>query len=147
MSTVAERKCALLLTTLRRGDRRRVLATLPAASARQVRLLLRQLEALPLPIAELAPEVLADEIRGLTSETSLGLDELMRLSDRLAPAWFARVLTVWPNVNPAFCLSTLDTARAAAVRRELALLPALPPRLVEAVQAEAAALAVQEPAR
>jgi hypothetical protein len=138
--TVAERKCALFLTTLRRRDRRRVLAALPRESAACVRALVRQLEALALPIAELAADVLADDVRGLTATTSLQLDDLLRLSDRLDPVWFARVLAVWPNVNRTFCLSMLPTPTATIVRRELALLPELPAKLADAVQAEALAM-------
>lgn len=145
--TAAERKCALFLTTLRSRDRRRVLAAMPGESARCVRRLLRQLEALPLPIAELASDVLADDVRGLTATTSPQLDDLMRLGEQLSPVWFARVLAVWPNVNRAFCLSMLPTPTANAVRRELATLPALAPKLAEAVQAEALALCTEGTSR
>jgi hypothetical protein len=140
MSTAAERKCALFLTTLRRGDRRRVLAMLPAASARQIRALLGELDAMPIPATDLVGDVLADEVRGLTATTSLGVDELARLARAMDATWFARVLVAWPSVNRAFCISMLDSPTATLVRGELARLPALPPRLAVALQAEAAAL-------
>lgn len=138
MSTSGERKCALLLASLSGKERRRLLKKLPAASAATIRGLIRELEAMKLPLAALADELLADEMRGLTARTSLGLDPLVGLSERLPPAWFARVLSAWPEVDRAFCLAMLDADAAAAVRRELDALPALPPKLVDALRAESA---------
>jgi len=140
MNALAERKCALFLTTLCRGDRRRLMSQLPVETSRRIRQLLAELEAMPFPVAEVASEVLADEVRGLTAATTLDLDQLVALSRRLSPAWFARVLVAWPNVDRMFCLSMLESPAAGSVRRELAAHSALPPRLMEALQAEASAL-------
>lgn len=138
MSVLAERKCALFLTTLRKRDRRRLLADLPAPSAQRIRRLLAELEAMPFPVASVAAEVLADEVRGLTATTSLDLNQLMALSKSMSPMWFARVLAVWPNVDRAFCLSVIDESFSSSVKRELKALPVLPPKLMAALQAEAA---------
>ena len=137
MSTPGERKCALLLVTLRRPDRRRLLRRLPAGSARAIRALVAELEQLPFPIAELAEHLLADEVMGLTGQTSPGLEELVALSRRLSPAWFARVLAVWGGADHAFCLAMLDERTAADVRREGNAVSALPPKLADAVRSEA----------
>ncbi|MGH8077583.1 MAG: hypothetical protein ACREPE_09700 [Lysobacter sp.] len=134
----------MLLLSLRKSDRRRLLAQLPAASATRIRALLAQLERLPYAAGELAETLLADEVRGLTESTSLGVDELVALSRRLPAPWFARVLSVWTGVDRAFCVALLDDAIAVAVRSELERLPTLPPKLVDALQAEAAALAVAQ---
>ncbi|MDQ3286712.1 MAG: hypothetical protein M3Q42_00375 [Pseudomonadota bacterium] len=142
MSSVGERKSALLLLTLRRSDRRRLLAQLPPPSASRIRALLGELERLPFATAELAEVLLADEVRGLTESTSPGIDELVALSQRLPPVWFARVLSVWTGIDRGFCLALLDDAVMPEVRAELARVPSLPPRLVEALQAEASALAI-----
>ena len=142
MSALGERKSALLLLTLRKSDRRRLLAELPTESAGRIRLLLAELERLPFAVGELAEALVADEVRGLTEGTSPGLDQLVALSQQLPPLWFARVLSVWPGIDREFCLASLDDAVAPEVRRELDLAPALPARLVEALQAEAAALAL-----
>lgn len=144
MSTPGERKCALLLVTLRRGDRRRLLRRLPATSAKAIRALVAELDALPLPVAELAESLLADEVMGLTGQTAPGLEQLVALSRQLSPAWFARVLSVWGGVDRAFCLAMLDDKTAAAVRREDREPLVLPPRLADAVRAEAMALTQQQ---
>lgn len=141
MSTLGERKCALLLLSLRKGDRRRLLARLPAQSAKTVRGLIAELEALPFHAAELAETLLADEVLGLTARTSLDLEQLVDLSKRLPPAWFARVLSVWAGVDRNFCLALLDDSVAVEVKRELARMGALSPKLVDALKAEAMAMA------
>lgn len=139
--SMAERKCALLLTTLGKRDRRAVLGSLPAESAGRVRRWLRELESLPFDVADLAGDVLASEVRGLTATTSPELDSIIALSRQLAPAWFARVLAAWPSIDRNFCLSMMETADAQAVRRELAHVPILAPKVQEALQLEALRLA------
>ena len=143
MSTLGERKCALLLLSLRESDRRQLLARLPGDSARTIRALIKELERLPVPVGELAGDLLADEVRGLTARTSPDLEQLVALANRLPPAWFARVLAVWTGVDRSFCLAMLEDAQRVAVKQELDRLSTLPPRLVEAIKAEAAALAAQ----
>ncbi|HEY2344243.1 MAG TPA: hypothetical protein VGH80_00020 [Xanthomonadaceae bacterium] len=141
MNTLGERKCALLLASLPRRERRRLLDRLPGASGAAIRKLIRELEAMRLPLTELAPALLADEVLGLTANTSLDLDQLLDLSERLPPPWFARVLSVWVGVDRDFCLATLDRKRATDVRRELDRLQTLPPSLVEALRAQALVMA------
>jgi len=141
MSTLGERKCALMLATLAPRDRRRLLAALPSASAAHIRGLLAQLLTMPVPITEFAHTLLADEVTGLTSDTTLELDRLIELSEHLPAPWFARVLGAWTGVDRSFCLSLLDRSRGPAVARELQDLPALPPRLAMALKAEAVTLA------
>ncbi|MBN7138314.1 hypothetical protein A7A76_04320 [Lysobacter enzymogenes] len=144
MSTLGERKSALLLMSLHPADRRQLLARLPRASARTLRALIAELERSPLPVAQLAEAVLADEVRGLTASTSLRIEQLVALSERLSPAWFARVLLAWTGVDRSFCLSLLDERRAAAVREELRRLDRLPPKLVEALREESLRMAEPE---
>lgn len=147
MSTLGERKCALLLVSLRKRDRRKLLSQLPVASARTVRALVSQLEALPFPVEALADDLLADEVRGLTARTSLELEQLVDLSRRVPSAWFARILSVWTGMDRNFCLAVLDAKVATDVRRELAVMPELPSRLIEAIKAEAVAMATDSTAR
>lgn len=146
MSTLAERKCALLLVSLRRRDRYRLLGSLPAASARTIRRLVAELEDLPWPMAELANELLGDEVRGLTEHTSIALDQLVALSTRLPPAWFARVLSAWSGVDQTFCLALLEGAASVEVRGELDRMAPLPPKLADALKAEAIVLSARREA-
>lgn len=96
---------------------------------------------MPIPVGDLAGELLGQEILGLTASTSLDLDQLISLSTRLSPAWFARVLSVWVGIDRSFCLNLLDQVFAEEVRKELMLIEALPIRLVDALKAEVLALA------
>lgn len=141
MSTPGERKCALLLASLGRSERRRLLEKLPAPSARTIRGLIAELQALKLPLATLADELLADEVRGLTERTSIGLEQLVELSRRLPSPWFSRVLSVWTGIDRGFCVAMLDRDTAARVTDELEKLGPLPAKLVHALRAEAASLA------
>lgn len=134
MSSVAERKCALLLSTLHSRDQRVLLAGLPASTAASINGLLRDLRRSRLPIGELAIDLLGSELHGLTESTSPGLDELVQLSRQLSPEWYARVLQAWTGVDRKFCLALLDADVAAATRKELARLPVMPPKLLEAIQ-------------
>lgn len=136
MSTLGERKSALLLLSLGASDQRRLLARLPAGSARTIRALMHDLRQSRLPVAELADALLGDEMRGLTARTSLDVDQLVALSTTLSPAWFARVLAVWTGVDRTFCLALLDHRVAAPVREELDRLGKLPPKLLDALRAE-----------
>lgn len=137
MSTVGERKCAMLLVSLRQRDRRRLLARLPAANARSIRALLRELERSRLPVVDAAKLLLADELRGLTEQTSPGVEQLVGLSAQLPPAWFARVLSAWTGIDRGFCIELLDPAVADEVRRHMDGMAPLPPKLVDALKAEA----------
>lgn len=147
-TTPGQRKAALLLSTMRGEDRRRLLSRLPRAAAAPLRRLLDELDAMPWPVAELADALLADEVLGLTARNSPDLERLVGLSQRLSPAWFARALAAWPGLDRNFCLALLDPPFAVGVRHELANLPTLPPKLADALKAEALALiADREPAR
>lgn len=136
-STPGERKCALLLSTLGKRDRRALLSRLPRASSGTIRGLLVELDALGLSLQDLANDLLATEVRGLTASTSLELDQLISLSERLPPVWFAHVLAAWPNVDRNFCLATLDREVALAVRAELDRIAMLPASLADALRAQA----------
>lgn len=140
-SSRGERKCALMLSTLAPGDQRRLLAALPPASAARIRELLAQLRALRLPMADFAQALLADEVAGLTSDTSLDVTQLMGLAERLPDAWYARMLAAWGEVDRSFCVSLLERPRATRVAAELTAVPQLPPRLAQALKAEAVHLA------
>lgn len=136
-----ERKCALMLSTLAAADQRRLLAGLPVPTAARIRTLLGELRRLRLPMAELAQALLADEVAGLTSETSLDVEQLMGLANVLPDAWFARVLAAWGEVDRSFCVSLLERPRGVRVAGELSAVNQLPPRLTQALKAEAVLLA------
>lgn len=141
MSTLGERKCALILASVDKRDRQILLGQLPADSARRIRLVLAELDAMAIPLQSLAAELLGDEMLGLTAHTSLDLEQLVDLSQRLPAPWFARVLSVWTGVDRNFCLEMLESQLAGQVRHQLKLMPVMPSKLVEAIKAEALAMA------
>ena len=143
MSTPAERKCALLLLSLRSRDRRHLLSKLPADTARTVSALVGQLKTMRVP-SDLVDELLADDLLGLTPGSSLDVKQLVDLSDRLSPAWFSRTLSAWKGIDQKFCIALLEDRVARAVVLELSTLKTLPPKLSDAIRAEALALVRKE---
>lgn len=139
-TTQGQRKTALLLMTMHKDDRRRLLSRLPRAVSAPVRRLVDELEAMPWPVAELADDLLAEEVWGLTARNSLELDQIVALSRRLPAAWFARALVAWPGVDRNFCLSLLDAPMAAEVKRELDAIGAVPDKVADAIKAEVVSL-------
>lgn len=134
-----ERKCALLLTTLHRSDRRRLLAELPESSAATIRALLARLDRLPFAVADLANALLAEptvEAGGRSPTVS----ELLTLAERLPAPWFARVLGACAGTDHSFVLAMLDASLASQVRNELERLPSLPAAARTALLDEATAL-------
>lgn len=140
MTTQGQRKTALMMMTLHKRDRRRLLGRLPQTVADPIRRLIAELEAMPWPVAELADVLLAEEVRGLTARTSLELEEIVALSRQLPPIWFARVLVAWPSVDRNFCISLLDAPVAGEVKRELVRMGKLSPKVADAIKSEVVAM-------
>lgn len=139
-TTQGQRKTALLLMTMRGDDRRQLLSRLPRSVSDPVRRLVAELEAMPWPVAEFADALLAEEVWGLTARSSLELEQIVTLSQRLSPPWFARALVAWPGLDRNFCLSLLDPPVAAAVRRELDTMVEMSPKVADAIKAEVVGL-------
>lgn len=139
-TTLGQRKTALMMMTLRKSDRRQLLARMPRAAADPLRRLIAELESMPWPVADLVDELLAEEVRGLTARTSLELDQIVALSRRLPPVWFARSLAAWPGIDRNFCVSLLDPAVALEVKQELVRMGTLSPKVADAIKAEVVAL-------
>ncbi len=138
---MGERKAALFLASLPAREQKRMLSQLPKEPARRLRLLIAELRAFNVPLDDLAQELLAAEVSGLTEETSPAIDQIMALAKALPRPWFARALVAWGGVNRTFILELLDAPVAAEVRREIDRIGKLPPKLAEAVRSEAMALA------
>lgn len=137
MSTPGQRKAALYLAALSSPERRALLARLPPATARQLRGMVDELASRGWNVRSLVEQVLADELRGLTADTTLGIEALLELSRRLPPGWYARVVAAAGPVDHEFLLALLDAAYARDVRDALRAQPTLPPALASAVLAEA----------
>jgi hypothetical protein len=99
---------------------------------------------MPIPVSDLAGELLGQKASDLTASTSLDLHQLILLSTQLSPAWYARVLSVWTGIDRSFCLDLLDKEFAEQVRSELTLIEALPTRLADALKAEVMTLVSPE---
>lgn len=141
MSTLGQRKAALYLAALSPAERRGLLARLPIATGRQLRPMIDDLVRRGWNTRGVAEAVLADELRGLTADTTLGIEALLELSRRLPPGWYARVVSAAGPVDHEFLLALLDSGYSQRVREELRAHPALPPAMASAVLAEAMAMA------
>ena len=84
-ATAGQRKAALYLASLSPRDSQVLLSRLPASSSRTLEPLLRQIAANGWNDRSLAEAALADEIRGLTAQSSLSVDALLALS-RVLPS-------------------------------------------------------------
>jgi hypothetical protein len=140
MSTPGLRKAALFLSVLSPADRRAMLARLPAATGRSLRPLIDELVRRGWNARAAVEQVLAEELRGLTADTTLGIEALLELSRRLPPGWYARVVAAAGPIDHEFLLALLEADYARRVREALRAQPALPPALAGAVLAEAMAL-------
>lgn len=134
-TALGSRKSALMLATLPASERRRLLAALPPASAAEVGSHLRELGRRGLMHREAIERVLAEDLRGLTEDTTLRIEQLMAMAGQLPPTWFARVLEAAGPVDRDFLLALLDEPYARSVRAELAAGPMLAPAAANAILA------------
>jgi hypothetical protein len=139
VSSAGQRKAALYLSTLAVTDQRALLAALPAESARVLRPMIAQVVANGWNDAGLVAEVLAEELRGLTARTAMSVETLLDVSRALPSDWTARVFTANSALDSRFLMALLDGAQARRVEGEMRDGPSLPPKLREALLAEAGA--------
>lgn len=136
MSLVAHagrRKAALLLASLPAGERQRLMAGLPPAISRELDRLMADLRHRGLLHREVIEKVLAEDLRGLTAETTLGVEQLLALAESLPAGWFARVLTAAGPIDREFLLALLSDGYARQVRGELAGAVTLTPTVAGAI--------------
>lgn len=138
MSTIGQRKAALYLASLAPLEQRNLLAALPAEQARAITPLVAQVVAKGWHHAEIAGRALASEIRGLTAETSLSIDDFLALTKVLPADWTARLFAASAAIDMKFLLSLLDLPVAKRVHAHLGQVQRMPARLKEALLAEAA---------
>ncbi|WOB51114.1 hypothetical protein NYR97_06990 [Xanthomonas hydrangeae] len=131
----AMRRSALLASVMQSGERRRLLASLPAPIAAQLRAqiaivcrhgwddpaLVEQALQIPrLPIG--------------SADAELGLEEIVQLSHTLCAATLSRVVMATTSADASFIFAALEPAMAKAVRAELASSRSFPPALAAAVR-------------
>jgi hypothetical protein len=133
------RKTALYLASLPAGDRERLLAELPKDAAARLRPLVATVIENGWADAELVGRALAEEIRGLTSQTALSVDALLALAKSVPADWAARVVAANAATDPRFFVALLDAPARDKVAAELHRVPRLPGALRDAILAEAAA--------
>ena len=131
-----QRKAALYLASLSAPDRRQLLAALPASAARPVEGLVEQVITRGWGDSGVVAEVLAEELRGLTSDTALTVDQLLAMARVLPADWTARLFAANSAMDRRFMLALLDTPQARRVQTELAQAPLLPERLRDALLGE-----------
>ena len=138
MNSNGLRKAALYMSTIPQDAQRDLLAALPAESQRALKPLIAHVVAQGWNLDELIGRALAEEIRGLTAESSLSIDALLALPRALPADWVARVFASNAAMDTGFLLALLDAPMARRVREQLDQVPRLPARLREAIMVEAA---------
>lgn len=139
MTAIGHRKAALYLASLAPEEQRTLMAALPAATARMIKPLVAQVIANGWHDSELVGRALAEEIRGLTAQTSLSIDALLALAKAMPPDWTARLFAANAALDSRFMVALLDAPLAKRVQEELTKVPRLPDRLKDAILAEAQA--------
>lgn len=145
--TPGQRKAALYLTSVSGSDRRALLARLPGTTRRLLQPAIDDLRRRGWNDRAAVEQVLSEDLRGLTSTTTLDIETLLGLSRRLPAAWYARVMAASGPVDRQFLLALLDDDYAAAVRQELRAMPTLPPALAGALLEETMALVAKDELR
>ena len=107
-----QRKAALYLASLSARDRRQLMATLPAAAARPLSTLVDQLAARGWVDGEVMSELLAEELRGLTSDTALTVEDLLAISHELPSDLTARLFAANSAMDRRFMLALLEGPKA-----------------------------------
>lgn len=141
MSSVGLRKTALYLASLDERERKTLAAGLPASTVQAVRPLVADLVRRGWCDPELVGRVLAEDLRGLTPHSTLPVEALSKLAQRLPASWIARIFAANPAIDTHFLVALLDVPVSRQVREELKRMPKLPEKLREAILAEAGELA------
>ncbi|MBB3804634.1 hypothetical protein FHT03_000364 [Xanthomonas arboricola] len=134
----ALRKSALLASVMQAGECRRLMASLPAGIAAQLRAQIAVVRhhRWDEP-AFVEPLLQAPDVRQGQPEGELGLEEIVQLSHTLSAATLSRVITATTPGDASFILAALEPATAKAVRAELASSKPFPPALAAAVRSAA----------
>lgn len=146
MSTVAERKTALLLLTIPQSERHALLSELPEASAQAVATLLKALTAMPWAVAELAREVLAERPVETYRMPAITPRRIETLSAELSAGWLARALSANAQCGRDGGLAELQPILTDELRREIDRVGTLPAKFAEAIAAETAAILAEREA-
>jgi hypothetical protein len=137
MSTQGQRKAALYLASLHHDEQVKLLACLPLGVAKDLRPLLSKIIANGWNDDEIVNKVLADEILGLTADSSMSVDVVIALANALPDDWTARLFVANTAVDARFLLSLIENAHAKRVQVEILHVPRLPEQLKLALLAEA----------
>lgn len=140
MSAIGLRKVALYLASLDERERRALTAGLPPASMQVLQPLIAEVIRHGWRDPELVGRALAGDMQGLTAQSTLPVETLSKLAERLPADWIARVFAANPAIDTHFLVAMLDAPLSLQVRNELKRIPKLPEKLREAILAEAGEL-------
>lgn len=141
MNAIGLRKTALYLASLDERERKALTTELPVSTVRALQPLVAELVQRGWCDPELVGRVLAEDLRGLTVHSTLPVEALSKLANRLPASWIARIFAANPAIDTHFLVALLDAPVSRQVRDELKRMPKLPEKLREAILAEAGDLA------
>ncbi|QJD70185.1 hypothetical protein HG421_20060 [Xanthomonas campestris pv. badrii] len=129
------RRSALLASVMHAGERRRLLASLPADIALQLRAQIAVVRRHRWDDPALVePMLRASDVRRDQPDGQLGLEEIVQLSRTLGAATLSRVIMATSPGDASFILAALEPATAKAVSAELVSSRPLPPALAASVR-------------
>jgi hypothetical protein len=137
MMNAGARKAALYLASLTSSEQSRLLAALPSGFAAELKPLIAQIVANGWNDPVLIQQALAEEIRGLTQQSSLSVDVILALANSLPDDWTARLFVANSAIDTKFLTSLLETPHAKRVKAEMISVQRLPEQLKAALLAEA----------
>ncbi len=140
MSQNGLRKAALYLSSITAHDRHFLLTELPRSVGAELSTLIHELASNQLNDSNVISELLGDEIRGLTIESSHSINELYQLSKMVSPEWFARIISANSSMDPRFLIALLDEKVAEKVKRSIGGVSDLPPMLKDSILKESSML-------
>lgn len=144
MSAVGLRKVALYLATLDERERKALTAGLPTTALQGLQPLISEVIQRGWRDPELVGRALAGDMQGLTAQSTLPVETLAKLAQRLPADWIARIFAANPAIDTHFLVAMLDAPVSLQVRDELKRIPNLPEKLREAILAEAGRLLEDE---
>jgi hypothetical protein len=137
MMNIGERKAALYLASLAHSEQSRLLASLEPEFSARLKPLIAYIVANGWNDDEVMNKALAEDIRGLTMQSSLSVDVILALANALPDDWTARLFVANAAVDAKFLISLLETPHGKRVKAEMLDVPRLPEQLKAALLAEA----------
>ena len=131
----SHRKAAIALSLMSASQQRRFMKTISPGMARQLDEMVLDIKGKGWSDLKLIEIALGEPLIVKAPDT-LGIEELIFLSQHVGPGAYSRILATLPPLNHTFLFTLLEKEYGEQVQARLVETPALPPRLAGAVGLE-----------